>query len=187
MTPALRVLILPGYQNSGSEHWQSLWEARHPAYRRVEQRDWECPRRAEWVAALQDVIASAASPVVFVAHSLGCHAVVQWAARHTHPVVGALLVAPSDVERLDTLSDARTFGPIPMTRLPFPSIVVASTDDPFADFERAEEWATAWGSRLVSLGAAGHINAGAGYGPWPAGEALLAELLGQPSKARGSH
>jgi len=180
MTDAPRVLVLPGYQSSGPEHWQSLWEARHPAYRRVAQRDWEYPRRDEWVAALHDVVASAASPVVFVAHSLGCHAVVQWAARHVHPVAGALLVAPSDVERLDALSDARTFGPIPMTRLPFPSILVASTDDPFADLERAERWAAAWGSRLVCLGAAGHINAAAGYGPWPEGEALLAELVGRP-------
>jgi len=177
MTDAPRVLVVPGYQNSGPEHWQSVWEARHPEYRRVQQRDWEYPRRDEWVAAIDHAVRSAPGPVAFVAHSLGCHAVVQWSARHTHAVAGALLVAPSDVERLDALSDVRTFGPVPLARLPFPSVVVASTDDPFADFERAQKWADAWGSELVSLGDAGHINATSGYGPWPEGEALLARLL----------
>jgi serine hydrolase len=178
VTPGVRVLILPGYQNSGPEHWQSLWQARHPEYRRVEQRDWEYPRREEWVGALHDAVKAAPAPVVFVAHSLGCHAVMQWAARHAHDVAGALLVAPPDVERPDALADVRDFGPIPLASLPFPSIVVASTNDPFAEFARARQWAAAWGSRLVSLGAAGHINAAAGYGPWPDGERLLAQLTG---------
>ena len=178
MRTAPRVLILPGYQNSGPEHWQSLWEARHPEYRRVHQRDWEYPRRADWVAAVDEAVRADSAPVVFVAHSLGCVTVAHWAAGHAHEVAGALLVAPPDIERPDALSDVRDFAPIPLAPLPFPSIVVASTDDPFAAFERARAWADAWGSRFVSLGAAGHVNAAAGFGAWPAGEALLAELMG---------
>ena len=52
MTAVPRVLSVPGCQNSGPEHWQSLWERRYPEYRRVQQRDCERPRRADWVAGL---------------------------------------------------------------------------------------------------------------------------------------
>jgi predicted alpha/beta hydrolase family esterase len=64
-----------------------------------------------------------------------------------------------------------------MARLPFPSIVVASTDDPFYTMARARAFADAWGSCLIVLERAGHINADAGFGPWPEGRALLDELL----------
>ena len=43
---------------------------------------------------------------------------------------------------------------------------------------RAAAFAAAWGSRLVTLDRAGHINAEAGYGPWPEGRRLLDELVG---------
>src|SRR5262249_23121837 len=107
----------------------------------------------------------------------GCLAVVHWAMGEPHDVVGALLVAPPDVEQPEAPPSVRDFAPIPLALLPFPSIVVASTDDLYASFERAEEFARAWGSRFVSAGAAGHLNTDAGYGPWPAGERLLEELM----------
>jgi predicted alpha/beta hydrolase family esterase len=175
MTP--RVLVLPGYQSSGPEHWQSRWEAERPAYRRVEQRDWENTRRAEWVGRLDEVVRAEAGPVVFVAHSLGCVTVAHWAADHRHDVVGALLVAPPDVEHEWAADAVKDFAPIPLAPLPFPSIVVASADDLYAELARAETWARAWGSRFVPIGAAGHINAASGYGPWPEGLALLDELI----------
>jgi uncharacterized protein len=175
------VLVLPGYQDSGPEHWQSLWERAVPDVRRVVQRDWESPDRDEWVATLDRAIAGASAPPVLVAHSLGCLAVVHWAARHRAPVHGALLVAPPDVERPDFLPAARSFGPIPRHPLPFPSVVVASADDPYADLDRARGFARAWGSELVDLGPAGHINTAAGFGPWPAGEALLERLRAGPA------
>ena len=171
------VLVLPGYQNSGPAHWQSLWQGKHPEYRRVEQRDWDHPSRPEWVEALDATARAAGGPVVLAAHSLGCLAVLHWVATHRAPVVGALLVAPADVEWIEEPPSIRTFRPIPTTRLPFPSIVVASDDDLYADLDRARGWASAWGSRLVVLPGAGHINADAGFGPWPEGEALLAELM----------
>jgi predicted alpha/beta hydrolase family esterase len=175
------VLVLPGYQDSGPEHWQSLWERGNPEFRRVVQRDWENPDRDEWVATLDRAIAAAAAPPVLVAHSLGCLAVVHWAGRHRGRVHGALLVAPPDVERPDFLPGARSFGPIPRRPLPFASIVVASDDDPYADLDRAREFAVAWASELVELGAAGHINTAAGFGPWPDGEALLERLRTRPA------
>jgi hypothetical protein len=180
MTDSPRVLMLPGYQNSGPGHWQTLWEAQHPEYRRVEQRDWERPRRADWVAALEAAVRAEPAPVVFAAHSLGSIAVVHWAAAHRHAVAGALLVAPPDVEHDWASPIVKDFAPIPLGRLPFPSIVVASADDPYAELERARDWACQWGSRFVSLGDAGHINTDAGFGPWPEGLRLLGELMERP-------
>src|SRR5205814_7192646 len=113
---------------------------------------------------------------VLVAHSLGCLAAVHWAGVRSRAVAGALLVAPPDVED-DWAALVKDFAPIPTAPLPFPSIVVTSTDDPYAEIARTQFWARAWGSRLVSLGAAGHVNADAGYGPWPAGLELLAPLM----------
>ena len=71
------------------------------------------------------------------------------------------------------------FAPIPLTRLPFPSIVVASTNDEYMTLERAQQVAQAWGSRLVNVGALGHINSASGLGLWPQGHALLQELVGR--------
>ena len=177
MPPQTPILILPGYGDSGPEHWQSHWERADPACRRVVQDDWLAPRLDAWLTTLDRHIALCAAPPVLVAHSLACSLVAHWAARPGAAAKGALLVAPADVDSaLRTPSVVRSFSPIPVARLRFPSIVVASTDDPFASLERAAAFATAWGSRLVTIERAGHINADAGYGPWPEGRRLLAEL-----------
>jgi len=166
-----RVLVLPGLHDSGPEHWQSRWERADPSFRRVVQRDWERPDRAEWVAALETAIRQSGEPVVLAAHSLACSLVAHWAASHPNrgSVRGALLVAPADVERPDFPRSATGFSPMPMVRLPFPSIVVASANDPYVSPARAAEFAAAWGARLELLGPAGHVNAESGFGDWPQG------------------
>lgn len=171
------ILLIPGYTGAGPEHWQTLWEARLPNTRRVRQRDWDRPDRREWTAALHREVRRCAAPPVLVAHSLGCITVAWWAALHAARVRGALLVAPADVEAPDALEELRGFAPIPMAALPFPSIVVMSEDDPFATSARSRALASAWGSRLVSAGAAGHLNTATGLGAWPAGLELLEQLL----------
>ena len=171
------VLIVPGWGDSGPEHWQSLWEQANRGFRRVVQRDWQYPIRTEWVETLAREIRRAGRPPVVVAHSLGCLAVVHCASAGAPPLQGALLVAPPDVEDPDFPSLIEGFAPIPHARLAFQSIVVASRNDPFTDFERARSLADAWGSRFVDAGNSGHINTDAGFGPWPLGESLLAELL----------
>jgi predicted alpha/beta hydrolase family esterase len=170
------VLTLPGYDNSGPGHWQTLWEQAHSNVRRVQQRSWTEPVCDEWVAALDAAVAAAASPPVLVAHSIGCHAVAHHAARHRRAIHGALLVAPPNVDDPNFPPVVRGFRPLPRTKLPFPSIVVASDDDWCMGAEDARALAEAWGSRFVLLERAGHINADAGFGPWPEGERLLAEL-----------
>ncbi len=174
------VLILAGLWNSGPEHWQTQWQARYPAWTKAEHRDWNCPEREEWVAELDAAIAACKGAPILVAHSLGCMLVAHWAAsRSPLKVSGAFLVAPSDVEASSYPAPVNGFAPIPLAPLPFPSVVVASTDDPYVSNERAAAFAQAWGSRVVKIGDAGHINGASGHGPWPEGEQLLQEFCDQ--------
>jgi uncharacterized protein len=171
------VLLLPGWQNSGPEHWQSRWEFLY-GDERVEQHDWMRPLRGDWIARLEDVLLSQTGPVVLVAHSLGCMLTAAWAShsKNPHLVQGALLVAPGDPDTEIGQSNFPSFSPVPMQHLPFASTVIASRDDPFTRFERAQSFAQAWGSEFIDYGARGHINAESGLGDWPEGRALLARL-----------
>ncbi|MPM71218.1 hypothetical protein SDC9_118181 [bioreactor metagenome] len=175
---ASNVLILPGWQGSGDQHWQSRWEQLY-GYQRVEQHDWMRPLRGDWSARLEETVVDAKEPVVLVAHSLGCILTAWWAAhsRNTAKVQAALLVAPGDAERPELAAPLHGWRPIMMQPLPFPSILVGSQDDPYCTFERARTLAEAWGSRFVDAGACGHINADSGLGDWPWGHALLESLL----------
>jgi predicted alpha/beta hydrolase family esterase len=176
ITP-LDVLLLPGWQNSDAGHWQSRWEDLH-GYQRVEQHDWMHPRRGDWSARLEEVVADAPGPVVLVAHSLGCVLTAWWAAhtRHAHKVRGALLVAPGDVEQPDLAERIPGWGPILRQPLPFEAVLVASRNDVYCRFERAVALADSWGARRVDLGDCGHINTESGLADWPEGHALLAGL-----------
>ena len=194
MTPTY--LIVPGWGGSGPSHWQSHWQRALPTARRVEVPDWDRPARAAWVDAIDGAIdrvvdhaidragRAAGAPVVVVAHSLGCVAVAHWAARARAPVAGALLVAPADVDQPGTPACLRGFAPVPTAPLPFPSIVVASTTDPYATLARASQLAFDWGSELTVLRDAGHINVDAGYGAWAEGRALLDRLAALPTRRR---
>ena len=174
---ASNILLLPGWQNSGPDHWQSLWEARH-GYPRVEQHDWMRPLRGDWSAMLEETVVDADGPVVLVAHSLGCILTAWWAARspNAHRVQGALLVAPGDVERPDLAAQIHGWSPIARQPLPFPSVLVGSRNDPYCIYERAEGLGEAWGARFVDGGARGHINAESGLGDWAEGHGWLRTL-----------
>ena len=175
MTAEPVVLIQPGYENSGPEHWQSLWEQANPDFVRVEQADWDAPLLDDWVRTLHETVRAQTGPVVIVAHSLGCATVAHWVARHGVVIQGVLLVAPVDVDNagLDAIA---TFAPVPLAPLPFPSIVVASTDDPWTSAERARHFADAWGSDFIDAGPLGHLNSASGIGDWPAGRRILKGL-----------
>ncbi|MBE0474668.1 alpha/beta fold hydrolase [Rhodoferax sp.] len=172
------VIILPGWQGSGPQHWQSLWQAQS-GFQRVEQHDWLRPLRGDWIARLEDVVLSLDAPAVLVAHSLGCLLVAAWAAhsRNTHRVKAALLVAPGDVTQEALRPVLASWSPIPLQPLQFKSTLVASRDDPYCSFERAQTFAQAWGSGLVDAGALGHINADSALGAWPHGLVLLNQLI----------
>jgi uncharacterized protein len=173
------LLLLPGWQNSGPMHWQSRWEALH-GHRRVEQDDWQWPRRGDWMARLDEVVLHTQGPVSLVGHSLACHLVANWAAhsRHAGRVVAALLVAPPDTERDDMPPQLFNWRPISRQCLPFPSLAVLSSDDPFCGLHRGRQIAMDWGSERVEIGPRGHINGDSGLGDWPEGIALLERLKG---------
>lgn len=174
---AAPVLIVPGLGNSGPQHWQSLWQARHADFIRVEQADWENPDFTDWLARLDAAIAACPAPPVLVAHSLSCALVAHWIARHGGVLKAALLVAPADVDSdAHTPPETRGFRPMPLARFSCPAIVVASSDDPYVDLPRARGFAAAWGARFVEAGPHGHLNAASALGDWPAGLALLEEL-----------
>jgi predicted alpha/beta hydrolase family esterase len=171
------VLILPGWQSSGPLHWQSRWEQRH-GYERVEQHDWLRPLRGDWIARLEEVLLARSAPVWLVGHSLGCLLVAAWAAhsRQTVRVAGALLVAPGDPELPALRPALRSWAPIQQTRLPFPALLLGSSNDPYCSLARAQQFASDWGARFVSLGARGHLNAESGLGDWPEGHQWLRQL-----------
>jgi predicted alpha/beta hydrolase family esterase len=178
------ILTLPGLNSSGAGHWQTLWEEKLPHVVRVQQSEWDTPTRAEWVATLDAAIQAAPTPVVLVAHSLGCALVAWWASEHGHAahadkVIGALLVAPADVEQSGFPQDVVGFAPIPRLRLPFKSIVVASSDDPWCELPKAKMLAADWHARFHDIGARGHINAASNLGDWPQGRDFLIELVEQ--------
>ncbi|WP_199555029.1 RBBP9/YdeN family alpha/beta hydrolase [Sandaracinobacteroides hominis] len=175
------ILNVPGLGNSGPAHWQSRWEDRYPWFQRVSLGLWDSPDRNVWVQRLDEAIRRASQPVILVAHSLGCLAVSWWASMcgqsYRDPVAGALLVAPADPEHPLACANVSQFGPTPFHPLPFPSVLVASRNDPYASFERSAEFAGRWGSHLVDAGHSGHINAESGLGDWPLGLSLVDRLV----------
>jgi predicted alpha/beta hydrolase family esterase len=174
-------LTVPGLGGSGPSHWQTLWERSRPGTVRADLGMWHTPHRNSWVTRLDLAIRQAEAPVILVAHSLGCLAVAWWAELSPQPygwpVAGALLVAPADVDRVGVQEELRGFAPSPRTPLPFPSIVVASADDPWITIDRAHSLAADWGSHFVDAGPLGHINAASGIGRWPQGQELLDRVV----------
>jgi uncharacterized protein len=160
-------IIVPGLKSSGPTHWQTWLEHRVAGSLRVTQRDWNDPHLPDWSSRVRREITRATGSVFIVAHSFGALAAVQAASDHTERISGALLVAPADPNRFGIAEF------LPSKPLGFPAIVVASTNDPWMTFERAEHWARLWKADFISLGEAGHINAEAGFGPWPEALALL--------------
>ena len=169
--------ILPGLNNSGPQHWQSRWEELY-GFTRIQQQDWDNPAKDDWIHTINEVIAPfPADQVILIGHSLACCTIAHWAQRYQRVIKGALLVGPSDVEAPSYPPGTTGFTPMPLQPLPFSSIVVASSNDFFVTPERAEYFASQWGSRLVSIGHRGHINAASGLGDWPEGYQLLKTLF----------
>jgi predicted alpha/beta hydrolase family esterase len=177
------VLVVPGLRDHVARHWQTLLIERLPRVHAVApmgRDNLDCEAR---VAAIERAAVRIVGPIVVVAHSGGCVTVAHWAQRTQCRVHGALLATPADFERpmpdgYPTIVELDVAGwlPVPRARLPFPSVVAASRNDPLARVERVASLAEGWGSRLVDLGEVGHLNPASGYGVWPRAEELIAEL-----------
>jgi predicted alpha/beta hydrolase family esterase len=110
------------------------------------------------------------------AHSLGCLLVAHWLLKTSCKIRGALMVAVPNPEGPNFPTEALGFAPVPDARFDCPSIVVASTDDPYGGLRFSQQCAEKWGSRLVDIGPAGHINAASGLGAWSEGQSLLRSI-----------
>jgi predicted alpha/beta hydrolase family esterase len=172
------ILIVPGLGNSGQNHWQRRWGERFKTSTIVEQDDWDHPELEPWVENIEHAVIMSTRPVVIIAHSLGVSALVHAARRFKDTKVrGAFLVAPPDLENANVPKETRPFAPVPTDPLPFPSILVASTNDSFCTIERAAEFAMCWASDFHQAGDAGHINTASGHGPWPEGLLMFTRLM----------
>jgi predicted alpha/beta hydrolase family esterase len=172
------ILFIPGLDGSGPAHWQTRWESKLSTGRRVHQADWSAPERARWTETLADAVNESERPVVLVAHSLGVAAAVQAVPLFRKRIAGAFFVAAPDLEAEPLAHEGlREFGPYPTAPLPFPSIFIASRNDPYSDLTKSEETAAGWGSLFIDAGEAGHLNTASGHGPWPEGSLVFAKFL----------
>ena len=179
MTPTL--VIVPGLGDSGPEHWQTHWTEKFGAAR-VQQDDPEAPTPQGWADRLQEVVEATPGDLILVGHSCGVLNIVHWARLYGghERVRGALLVGPTDAEQVNMAELAPAvlaMSPVPAQPLPFPALVVASENDPYVSFGRAQEFAEAWEAEFVTAGEVGHINVASGHGDWPESEVLLAECV----------
>jgi uncharacterized protein len=173
------ILVLPGLGNSDPGHWQLRWTEKMSTAAVVEQAEWDDPDPEDWIDTIVAAVDLAARPVVLVAHSLACIALVKAAPRFPEGKVrGAFLVSPPDIEMNAAVpKETLDFRPIPRDPLPFPSLLVASSTDPFTSLETAADLAGAWGSEFHQAGEAGHINVASGHGPWPEGLLMFTRLM----------
>lgn len=188
-TSEVDILIVPGWQDSGPDHWQSRWERNLKTARRVIQHDWENPEVESWGDRIAKFASGATQPVVIVAHSVGVPAVVFAADKlRKNGVIGAFLVAPADVDHADFWPDTggkrwppekgtRGFETMPERKLPFPAHVVVANNDLYCSYSRAEHLANKWGATISDAGESGHINIASGHGPWPEGLLQFGQFL----------
>jgi len=170
-------IMLPGIGGSGEDHWQTLWERSHPSMKRFTPPDWDKPELSEWRRALQDAIDAADPPVILVAHSLACLLVAHWAIESRSTVAGAFLVSVPDPEASAFPSAASSFKGVPSTSLPFPSVIIASTNDPYGSIDYMQKRAREWNSELVNIGKHGHINGSSNLAEWSEGKSLLRDFV----------
>lgn len=176
------ILILPGSGGGTPNHWYSRWAQKMPTARRVEQMSFDAPNLGDWVSELsRQAAVNTDRPTVLVAHGLGCilaaHAGPVVAG---HGVIGAFLVAPPSEDGLKAAFDGewvQSFRPFPRDPLPFPSQVIASSNDIYCSLEAGADMANAWGAAFRDHGESGHINDESGHGPWPEGVMAFARFL----------
>lgn len=175
------ILILPGWLDSGPQHWQSFWLKKYPNAVKVEQTDWMYPKKEEWVKTLNDYIERYKdNNIVLVGHSLACATIAHWSKNYfpnNYKIKGTLLVGAADVEMQNFPKEITGFSPMPIEKLKFKSIVVASEDDPYATTERSKYFAEHWESKFINIGPRGHISSSSGLGEWEQGQELLNQLV----------
>lgn len=174
-----KILILTGLGDSGENHWQSYWLRKFENSTKLIQDNWNEPQLKNWQTNLNETILKLDTPTILVAHSVAVLLVVHWTSANNNPnIIGALLVAPADVDSPEHTPDIiRNFSPIPKLKLRFPSIVISSENDPYISIERAEYLAKKWGSDFINIGQKGHINSESNLEYWEEGQLILQQLI----------
>jgi len=171
-------VFVAGYGNSEPQHWQKLWfDETKDAYW-VEQKDWNNPNKDIWIEELEQTLLHVKTPILFIAHSIGCHTVVEWTKKYykNQNIIGALLVAPPDTNRENFPKEIKGYENPPLEKLPFVSTCILSSNDPYSSEQKAELLAKAWGSKVVHVGDKGHINLDSNLGNWEEGKSILKSL-----------
>lgn len=173
------LLIVPGLGDSGEEHWQNYWLNKFENAQKVNQKDWDKPVLSDWMHSLGTSINAIDGKIIIVAHSLAASLITHWSATNkNYKIAGALIVGPADVDSPShTPEEIRNFSPIPLLKLEYPSIVVASSNDPFVSVEKAIFFAEKWGSCFINIGAKGHINSASQLEYWEEGQEILKSLI----------
>jgi len=171
-------VFVAGYGNSEPLHWQRLWfnETKNAYW--VEQKDWDAPNRDIWIDELEKTLLHVKPPILIIAHSIGCHTVVEWTKKYykNQNIIGALLVAPPDTSRVDLPKEIKGYENTPLKKLPFNSTCILSSNDPYSSIESAEKLAHSWESKVVYVGDKGHINLASNLGYWEEGQNALISL-----------
>jgi uncharacterized protein len=169
--------IVPGLGNSGPEHWQTYFEKSGNNFQRINQQEWDAPDCNDWISTIDNAITGYdPATVILIGHSLGCTTIAHWTTQYNKKIKGALLVAPSDIENPVYTFPATGFSPIPINKINFKIIVVASADDQWVSLDRAKYFAANWGSGFINIGNAGHINTDSGHKEWQQGLDILNTL-----------
>ena len=173
-----KYFLIPGFRGSDENHWQSFWLKSLPNAQLIVQDNWGANvTKDDWVSRLEATLQSEdLSQVILIGHSLGVATIIHWANQYNHKIRGALLVAPTNVDQMAQPIDANGFAPMPLNKLNFPSIIIASTNDIWIDIERAQEYSKIWGSEFENIGAQGHINSDSKLGEWEVGRKILERL-----------
>ena len=175
----MNYLIVPGLNNSGPKHWQTFWERSLPNATRVLQRSWDKPQKEEWIATLDETVQKQKGDTILIAHSLGSITTALWLLRAQEQkkmpayIKGAFLVAPADTDEVESISN---FAPMPTGKLPVPSCIVGSENDPYMTYARAEFFAKSWNARFFNAGTLGHINSDSDLREWEQGRSFLKEF-----------
>jgi uncharacterized protein len=171
-------VIVPGWQGSGPDHWQTwLAEQLQAAEREVRYPDLPEPDQPAldgWLAALTAALDGLPDDGFdVVAHSLGAvlwlhHVALDPSA--PRPARVALIAPPSPRTMIPELAP---FFPVPLDidavrRAAGGTVLVGGDDDPYTP----EGIALAYGRPLkmptTVIAGGGHLNPDSGYGPWPA-------------------
>lgn len=174
------ILMIPGPGNGDADHWLARWQAKLSTARLIQDDHWDRESTSDLTGTTLAAIEASERPVVLVAHSTGVVSAIHAAPLAQKKIAGAFLVSPPQLEGNGKIArKLRRFGAYPREPLPFPSIVVASRNDPHGSHEHAGDLANAWGSLFVDAGESGHIDGNSGHGPWPEGSMVFARFIAQ--------